>query len=46
MAILKKYGGTIEAQAAPGGGSVFTVTLPAVKAASAKPSVSVMQVGK
>jgi signal transduction histidine kinase len=36
----------IEAQAAPGGGSVFTVTLPAVKAASAKPSVSVMQVGK
>ncbi len=31
MAILKKYGGTIEAQAAPGGGSVFTVTLPALK---------------
>jgi signal transduction histidine kinase len=46
MAILKKYGGTIEAQAAPGGGSVFTVTLPALRAAWAKPSVSVMQVGK
>ncbi len=30
MAILKKYDGTIEAQAAPGGGSVFTVMLPAV----------------
>jgi signal transduction histidine kinase len=30
MAILKKYEGTIEAQPGPGGGSVFTVSLPAV----------------
>ncbi len=36
MAILKKYDGTIEAQAAPGGGSVFTVTLPVAQAAKAK----------
>src|SRR5581483_10805647 len=28
MAILKEYDGTIEAQAAPGGGAVFTVFLP------------------
>lgn len=31
MAILKKYEGTIEAQVAPDGGSVFLVTLPALK---------------
>ena len=37
MAILKKYDGTIEAQPAPGGGSVFTVTLPAAKTSSGKP---------
>ncbi len=36
MAILKKYSGTIEAQAAPGGGSVFTVTLPAAQDARPK----------
>ena len=33
MAILKKYDGTIDVQAAPGGGAVFTVHVPAVKAA-------------
>jgi signal transduction histidine kinase len=36
MAILKKYDGTIEAQAAPGGGSVFTVSLPSVKTSNSK----------
>jgi signal transduction histidine kinase len=30
LAILRKYDGTIDAQNAPGGGAVFTVTLPAV----------------
>ncbi|MBZ5566896.1 MAG: PAS domain S-box protein [Acidobacteriia bacterium] len=38
MAILKKYGGTIEAQAAPGGGSVFTVTLPTATPKTKPPS--------
>ena len=32
VAILKKYDGMIEVSAAPGGGAVFTVNLPAVKA--------------
>ena len=32
LAILKKYDGDIEVQPAPGGGTVFTVNLPAVKA--------------
>ncbi|MGH9524947.1 MAG: PAS domain S-box protein, partial [Terriglobales bacterium] len=32
MAILKKYDGDIEVTPAPGGGTVFTVNLPAVKA--------------
>ena len=31
-AILREHGGNIEAAAAPGGGAVFTVTLPAMKA--------------
>jgi PAS domain S-box-containing protein len=31
-AILREHGGNIEASAAPGGGAVFTVTLPAMKA--------------
>jgi PAS domain S-box-containing protein len=31
MAILKKYDGNIEVTPAPGGGTVFTVSLPAVK---------------
>jgi PAS domain S-box-containing protein len=31
MAILKKYSGSIDAQAAPGGGTVFTVSLPRKK---------------
>lgn len=31
MALVKQYGGNIEAQNAPGGGSVFTVLLPAGK---------------
>jgi len=35
MAILKKYDGNIEAQAAPDGGSVFVVTLPALMSAAA-----------
>jgi len=34
MAILKKYDGSIAAQAAPGGGAVFTVTLPLATASS------------
>jgi len=33
MAILKKYEGSIEAQKAPDGGSVFLVTLPALRSA-------------
>jgi PAS domain S-box-containing protein len=33
-AILREHGGNIEAAAAPGGGAVFTVTLPAMKAQS------------
>jgi PAS domain S-box-containing protein len=43
MAILKKYGGAIDAQPAPEGGAVFTVMLPAEKAAEralAKPAAS------
>jgi two-component system NtrC family sensor kinase len=36
LAILKKYGGDIAPQAAPGGGSVFTVTLPTAKLAALK----------
>jgi PAS domain S-box-containing protein len=32
LAILKKYDGDIEVQPAPGGGTVFTINLPAVKA--------------
>jgi PAS domain S-box-containing protein len=46
MAILKKYDGAIEVQAAPGGGSVFTVMLPAAKAASAKPRPVAARAGK
>ena len=34
MAILKKYDGDIEAQNAPGGGSVFTVSVPVLKQAA------------
>jgi signal transduction histidine kinase len=32
VAILKKYDADIEVQPAPGGGTVFTVNMPAVKA--------------
>ena len=46
MAILKKYDGTIEAQAAPGGGSVFTVTLPAVKTSNAKTLATAGRAGR
>jgi two-component system NtrC family sensor kinase len=46
MAILKKYDGTIEAQAAPGGGSVFTVTLPAVKTSNTKTLAAAGRAGR
>jgi two-component system NtrC family sensor kinase len=36
MAVLQKYGGTIKAHPAPGGGSVFIVLLPVAKGANAK----------
>jgi PAS domain S-box-containing protein len=36
MAILKKYDGMIDVQPAPGGGAVFTVTLPTVQHAAPK----------
>ena len=45
MAILKKYGGAIEAQAAPGGGSVFTVTLPTAKVATPKTKPTAARAG-
>jgi len=35
-AILREHNGNVEAASAPGGGAVFTVTLPAVQAAAAK----------
>jgi C4-dicarboxylate-specific signal transduction histidine kinase len=40
MAILKKYDGPIEAQVAPDGGSVFLVTLPALKDTGTPPPAS------
>jgi signal transduction histidine kinase len=34
-AILREHGGNVEAASGPGGGAVFTVTLPAAQAAAA-----------
>lgn len=43
MAILKKYQGAIDVKAAPGGGSVFTVTLPARTAPSKVTAIATTQ---
>ncbi len=41
LSVLKQYGGSIEAAAAPGGGTIFTITLPAVaEVEDARPSPS------
>jgi PAS domain S-box-containing protein len=46
LAILKKYDGDIEVQAAPGGGTVFTVNLPAVKALPVSGATAATGAGK
>ena len=46
VAILKKYDGAIEVSAAPGGGAVFTVNLPAVKALPVSAMAATTAVGK
>jgi len=38
MAIIREHGGEIEVQAAPGGGAVFVVSLPAARAEEEAPA--------
>ncbi len=46
VAILKKYDGDIEVSAAPGGGAVFTLSLPAVKTLPVSAVAATTVVGK
>jgi two-component system NtrC family sensor kinase len=46
MAILKRYDGGIDVQPAPGGGSIFTVELPAVNALPVSTAAATAAVGK